>query len=198
MPNATDFWGEAHATHATCVTTASTGTETCNGNNNGQIHFTVAVGTDRSERWRFWQHLANAGLISGTYTGVTGPGGYEHALPGFNAPVARMSGTGYGMSYIDFSSGANAWWYSKFYGNVFVFGAIHDEYEPFNPALTPAETWSIDEKFDDGESALGTVMTFKSSNPATPGCSTTDVITTAEYDLTDDSILCALIVTGGF
>jgi prepilin-type N-terminal cleavage/methylation domain-containing protein len=37
MNNATSFWGAAHATPATCITTASTGTQTCNGNGDGYM-----------------------------------------------------------------------------------------------------------------------------------------------------------------
>jgi prepilin-type N-terminal cleavage/methylation domain-containing protein len=39
MNNATDFWGAAHTTEATCVTTVSTGEETCNGDGNGKITY---------------------------------------------------------------------------------------------------------------------------------------------------------------
>ena len=45
-------------------------TATCNGNGNRYLTSTTGVAT--AEMARFWQHLANAGLISGTYTGVYG------------------------------------------------------------------------------------------------------------------------------
>jgi hypothetical protein len=72
MSNATDFWGTAHTTEATCKTTASTGTETCNGDGDGRLESNL-TGTD--ENFRFWQHLANAGLIEGSYTGAQGSAG---------------------------------------------------------------------------------------------------------------------------
>lgn len=85
MPNATRFWGVQHATPATCITTASTTALTCNGDGNGQVADTTY------EAFRFWQHLANAGLIEGSYSGVTGPdSGFDHVI-GVNAPRAKMS-----------------------------------------------------------------------------------------------------------
>lgn len=57
MANATAFWGAAHATPATCKTTASSSALTCNGNADGFIQGVVATS---NESFRFWQHLANA------------------------------------------------------------------------------------------------------------------------------------------
>ena len=71
MPNAVAFWGAqtgstADGLDSACValtyTTPSTTSATCNGDGNQ-----LAGNTDATahERWRFWQHLANAGLIAG-------------------------------------------------------------------------------------------------------------------------------------
>ena len=69
MPNATSFWGAAHATPATCLTTVGTGSQTCNGDGNGSIS-NAAAASQYGEEYTFWQHLANAGLIEGSYTGI--------------------------------------------------------------------------------------------------------------------------------
>ena len=73
MPDATAFWGAAHATPVTCATTVGTGTQTCNGDGNGQIGNYGSAAT-YYEVHRMWQHLANTGLIEGSYTGVDGGG----------------------------------------------------------------------------------------------------------------------------
>jgi prepilin-type N-terminal cleavage/methylation domain-containing protein len=66
MVNATSFWASAGGTgaDAICFAVESTGAETCNGNGDGSIGELGAP----SERYRFWQHLANAGLVQGSYT----------------------------------------------------------------------------------------------------------------------------------
>ena len=100
MTNATKFWGAADPTPATCraLTTPSTGTATCDGNGNGTI-LTPGDATTFFEMHRFWQHLAHAGLIEGTYTGVTAvaaqPG---KVIPGTNAPLSRLSKSPSGKS----------------------------------------------------------------------------------------------------
>lgn len=63
MNNAEQFWGTQSAVDATCKSTASTDTKTCNGNGDGIITTTGAVRSD--EPFRAWQQLANAGLIEG-------------------------------------------------------------------------------------------------------------------------------------
>ena len=85
---ATDFWTAADVDPATCRTAVGTGTATCNGNGNGVIaSFTLGV----DEHFRAWQHLANAGLIEGTYSGVTGAAHVsEDANPGVNVPAGRL------------------------------------------------------------------------------------------------------------
>ena len=72
MTNAVSYWGAADGSTgntAACATTASTGSAlTCNGDGNGSISPTAA---SSNEPFRFWQHLANAGLIEGSYDGIT-------------------------------------------------------------------------------------------------------------------------------
>jgi prepilin-type N-terminal cleavage/methylation domain-containing protein len=81
MNNATDYWGVAHATPATCATTASTGTETCDGDGNGALNGTEHV--------RFWQHLGNAEILPGTFTGIVGTA-YN---AGQNVPAGGVGGS---------------------------------------------------------------------------------------------------------
>lgn len=69
---ATSFWGNATTgtSGGECTapeSDAGTGTQTCNGDGNGLIGNASTVGQRNSESFRFWQHLANAGLIEGQY-----------------------------------------------------------------------------------------------------------------------------------
>jgi len=95
MNNAVRFWGaQAGGTtdgrDATCatLTTGATGTETCNGDGNGRVAGKAAA--DNYERYRFWQHLANAGLVEGSYSGVSGAGTTTTDIPGENTPGSRL------------------------------------------------------------------------------------------------------------
>lgn len=87
MASATQFWGAAHATPATCVTTQGTGTQTCNGDGNGR----VLPSTGSAEHVRYWQHLANTGLIEGTYTGVDATASVPSVIGGTNIPRSRLN-----------------------------------------------------------------------------------------------------------
>jgi prepilin-type N-terminal cleavage/methylation domain-containing protein len=68
MTNATAFWGTAAACPGTYLQ-PSTDATTCNGNGDGGVRGDT---TGSNESFRFWQQLANAGLIEGQYSGVTG------------------------------------------------------------------------------------------------------------------------------
>jgi len=193
LKNATAFWGEAHATPATCRTTASTGTETCNGDGNGRLE-TI---TGSSERYRSWQQLANAELISGTYTGVSGPGNANtDANPGENVPLSKVGGSGYHVGYYAIQSGSSYYFDGVFGGNIIVYGndgGVGSIVQ--NPVLTPKEAWSVDKKIDDGRSGLGSIVTWKGTYSYNSGgvtCATVDDPNTSEYNLTEDAIACPL------
>jgi hypothetical protein len=51
MSNATDFWGSA-----TCPGTAGTGTQTCNGDGDGQVLADNGA-NNYGENFTFWQHM---------------------------------------------------------------------------------------------------------------------------------------------
>ena len=89
LTNAQSFWGVAHATPATCVTTIGTGTQTCNGDGNGLIS-PYAPGANES--YRLWQHLAYAGLIEGTYRGMTDSSNNAVYTTATNSPKGKTCG----------------------------------------------------------------------------------------------------------
>ncbi len=190
MANATQFWGAAHATPATCQTTASTTIATCDGNGDGQV-------LDGSyEIFRFWQHLANAGLIEGQYNGVAGPAHALNHVIGTNAPRARMSNAGWGFSFLGNHAG-DAGTYALDYGHLFWFGSpsIH---RPQSNILKPEEAWNVDTKVDDGRPAMGKVIMrsetggWGTASNCTTSTSNTDY--NGNYNLASSTVGCALMI----
>ncbi len=96
MNNATSFWGAAHATPATCLTTVGIGTQTCNGDGGGNFLGASTAANSRVESFMFWQHLANSGLIEGSYNGMAGSASALHAMGGVNVPRAKLSSAVWG------------------------------------------------------------------------------------------------------
>lgn len=196
MPNATAFWTSLGGTgaDATCQNISATGTPTCNGNGNGDIG-TSAVTND--ERLRAWQHLANAGLIEGQYTGIPGSGGAYHMIAGQNVPVARVSGGAYhimtGHAGRAVADGPG----SHFAG---VWG-LTDEIRAstsagaYQPVFIPADLWNLDTKMDDGRPATGGVFTYRNQTDL-PNCLLNDgAASTATYNLQAASKECIVLIS---
>ena len=146
LRNATDFWGAM----ASCPnSTSGIGTRTCNGDGNGKIEDYVPINT---EFVLFWQHLSNAGLIKGKYTGAW--------VSSFGGPIAPGQ-----LGLINESICIHSAWYGnnigssdteRFegdYGNVLIVSAT--DFKPF----TTEEAYGIDKKTDDGLPGRGQVRT---------------------------------------
>ncbi len=198
MANATQFWGTAHATDATCYTTdsrtLSDPKRTCNGNGSGVIR---ESGSQSYEAFRFWQHLANAGLIEGSYSGITDTGNSLDATPGFNVPAGRIGVSGFSIYYQYDLTGANFFNTLPFLRHLIFFGGERAG-NTFAPILTPAEAWNLDTKIDDGNPATGRIVNHVASSTVTPNCTTGDVEATAAYSLTRSDKLCGFIMLPGF
>lgn len=189
---ATDFWTAADPTPATCRTTVGAGTATCNGNGNGIIQ-SFSLGVD--EHFRAWQHLANAGLIEGTYTGVTGPGhSSEDANPGVNVPRGRINNTGFGWNWMgSVTNAADTHYFVGNYGNGLHFGG-NGAANMYYPAIKPEEQWNIDTKMDDGLPHQGNLRSLKNGSTLTPGCA---AVSNIAYDLTATGNLCSIVFISG-
>jgi prepilin-type N-terminal cleavage/methylation domain-containing protein len=184
MKNATRFWGRADGgadltqNCAAPATDTDTGTPTCNGNGNGIID-PQFFPSNYSEHYRLWEHLAEAGLINGSYTGIA-PATPWAATPGLDIPATRSGGV------------FLAWWWN--YAHVSTSPIWPGNYEKIflwsTPAgLTPSEAWGIDKKFDDASPAKGIVRTQYNNTT----CSTTNVQATAEYHLQSTDPVCAFV-----
>lgn len=189
MNNATQFWGIAGGTgsDATCKTTVSTDSRTCNGNGDGT--FDIYAGSE--ERMRFWQHLANAGLITGTYQGVD-----VATITANDAPSGKLKNT-YWQIYFYGKVGSGAWdIFQGDYGNTIDFGAACGS-KWVCWGLLPEEAWNIDQKLDDGKPGTGKIMASGGNNGIT-ACTdavtdTTAAANAASYALSTTTPECALI-----
>lgn len=156
MNNATAFWGAADGTTGNtvaCRTTVGTGTTTCNGDGNGY----PSVPPSSTESYRFWQHLANAGLIEGSYTGVDVTGFQSTPL---NSPVGKLRNSLWYAQAWNVYSGDSAL-YDGDYMNSLQIGATNSTFWPNNPLFKPEEAWNIDTKLDDGNPGAGKISTFR-------------------------------------
>jgi len=179
LRNATSFWGiAAGATGSddTCYAAVVTD-DTCNGDGNGQISGqSNATGNNTlNERFRFWQHLALAGLVEGSYTGATNGGGGNMRLAGLNVPRGRMPNSLYQTFYVA-STG------SEYYAATVSHNVMNlSDSGGASGVLKPEEAWNLDTKIDDGKPGLGKFNSFLDTSSFGPNCSTNDT-SSAEYD----------------
>jgi prepilin-type N-terminal cleavage/methylation domain-containing protein len=175
MNNATQFWG-IDTDGCPNNTTRTPKTVTCNGSGDRLI--------GQSEYFRAWQHLANAGLIEGGYSGVAGSLSTRHAVIGQNVPAGRIANTGYSFYYQAFTGHAERFDASS--GQVMEFGGPTDSnggFETYGRVLKPEEAWNIDSKTDDGRPGLGKVFAWKL-------CSTSTDPLLANYNLASSARDC--------
>jgi prepilin-type N-terminal cleavage/methylation domain-containing protein len=189
------LWGTASGG---CPWGTGTGTQTCNGNGNGHIE------GDWSGVWyedyRAWQHLANAGMIDGQYTGVSagpGAGGDPVAhIPGVNAPASKLPGAGYNWnSSYGWRYGGSFEWNGGPPGQYLEFGGPFswgDDLE--NAVLTTQEACNIDTKMDDGLPGTGNITTFQPSSGYNANCASTSDASTARYNLAYTGVACNLFI----
>ncbi len=177
MTNATDYWGTASGG---CPSGTRTGTETCNGNGSNYIG-DVWGGTQMHESYMAMQHMANAGLISGTYTG-RGNGLSYPAAPGINSPVSTMLG---GTFMIYGQSNPHTLYFDTVPRNAIFFGSTSGGTNvPAMPILKIKDAQALDLKADDGKPGTGNLIVPSPSAPYAPNCATSTDASTAAYNLT--------------
>lgn len=191
--NATSFWGTAGACPGDS-TTPSTSSDTCNGNANGQVEYFWNPGAvEAPETHRYWQHLANAGLIEGSYTGVKAGADTRTYAPGLNAPNGRLSNSvwvmnSYGQRNNDF------WWAGNYDNQMSLMGVGVDATLGTGRAIIkPEEMWGIDVKIDDGKPQHGMLRSMRTADT---NCSTSTDAAIAEYNLTHNGVACRLLFVG--
>ena len=192
MPNATRFWGAADPTPATCRTTASTSIATCDGNGDGRI---VDNGTTSNEGFRFWQQLANAGLVEGSYSGIT-QGTNDASVTAANSPRGKM-GSSLWFAWNWGTMSGTVGMFDGQYNNGLEFGGQTANADPVTAILKPEEAWNIDTKIDDGKPGRGklTARGFPLSlcTTATGSNAAQSAATDSDYLLTGTSATCVLL-----
>lgn len=181
LSNANSFWAAA-----------------ANGDGNRHLDQAPAVSV-AGERYGFWQQLALAGMIEGTYTGLATATNVNDAVPGTNVPRAKYTNAGWSISYTGVIDTTNLSWFARDYGNQLYFGAKTASGFTNTRILTPNDAWNIDTKIDDGKPGMGTVMTLESQGSATAGCSdqaasATAIESTSNYDLDNNAVACTLVL----
>lgn len=195
MPNATKFWGALDADNAVCQTMAATDKRTCNGDGDGQIQ---GYNNANSEKFRFWQHLSNAGLIDGTYTGIkdSTAGAPPNGTFGVNAPASKVAGIGWifendGENTIGNGDNTAPIWQKK--GERFHTFIAGTNYTAYNgkggAAFTPAEAWEVDRKIDDGMPGTGILHSTIYLNCT--DAANYNAYDTAKYKVSNTNIACA-------
>ncbi len=177
MTNATTFWSSSIV---------------ANGDGDGTIEAAGAAST-AGEMFGAWEQMALAGLIKGTYSGISGAGSGSNATPA-NAPKGPLSATGYSW-YPWMNQSGGAYMYNGYYGNTLFFGtftttSVHD-----GVALTPGEAYAIDLKIDDGVPGTGNVTTYHNSTTCNTGTATTGP--TSAYLTTSSAVACFIVFKTG-
>lgn len=208
MPNATAFWGaEPIGNCTTSSTVASTTSATCNGNGNGEV---ADGGQVSVESWRFWQHLANAGLIEGTFSGANHVTTQGHINPGVNVPRSKVDNSAgwdiraWGQQTVAGSAPSGGILFEGSYGHAFRLGAQlggGQSAGASGPIFLPEDAWNIDTKMDDGRPAFGKVRTFESNGLICNGVAQNTgaaLASTAAYNLQNTSRACAFVFPEAF
>lgn len=191
LSNATSYWGTASGG---CPQGARSGTQTCNGNGNGNIGGEWNCGdAAMNESLLAWQHLSLSGIIPGNYTGYsTTIGGFCVSNLGVNVPTSSIANAGFMFITLRFAM-------SDYFGNIFdhalMFGSTNNNTSHIAgaPSLPPAEAKSIDAKVDDGRPGTGQIVGLIQGSAYGANCSTTAVASTADYAVTQNSSQCSLV-----
>jgi prepilin-type N-terminal cleavage/methylation domain-containing protein len=181
IANATAFWGAASGTtgrDAACRNALPNDTsKTCNGGGNGMID---NQGGAINEQQLIWNHLANAGLIEGSY-------GTPLSID------ARAPSSEWASCYTDRGM------YGRGYANMLMLaqkdsGSSSMCFMRLGAAIMGNEAWNLDQKSDDGKPGTGK-MTAEDGFSGYTGCtnagSTWDD-TSADYALTSSQKNCRL------
>lgn len=156
MPNAFAFWGSACGTDSMAANTG------CNGNGDGTIttfddDSSIAI----NEQFKVWAHLSRAGLVEGSYDGITINNGDGDVIAPNNAPRSKYP-QGYWMFSLSPYDGIGRNPLTETHSNWLNLGigaTLPASSEPFwlHGLLTRNDAWNLDKKSDDGFAQSGTV-----------------------------------------
>jgi prepilin-type N-terminal cleavage/methylation domain-containing protein len=197
MPNATSYWGvlAGDGNNATCAWTEAVNTRaTCNGDGDGWIVHAkqnITYTNWHSERFRFWQHLSNAGLIAGAYTGRTDSTSNTWVLKaGYNVPKLKGDATYTAGALVmeePFVVGRFEFAGNPSYNNLAFWRLFGTATQGM---MTAEEVYNIDRKLDDGKPGFGMIRGPQPGWVNGPNCTTDPVRENANYNLPNTERVC--------
>lgn len=195
--DATKFWGR-QSTATDCVTNSTQAVGTpgaCDGNGDGDLDASATDGI-AEEIFGFWQQLAHAGLIEGSYTGIDGAASINAngtALAGENTPLSKIGNATWYAGTVNVTA-TSSFFITNNYRNYLLFGGVRTNDLPVEAALTTEEAWNIDTKIDDGKASEGSVIAVRWSTCQTQANNTLR----EDYDLLQTGARCALAFKNAF
>ncbi len=186
LKDATAYWGDNNAACADAATPNGT-PGTCNGNGDGLVfsNHTYPAGATQ-EASQFWNQLALAELISGSYTGLPGSASYFESIPDVNVPPTKVKNGRWAFRYYN-TTGVPSHFQVGVVGNHFVAGSDAGGW-PHGHLLTPKEAWNIDTKTDDGQPGQGKVLATHWLNCTTAANGNA---LDATYNLSNTNLVCS-------
>lgn len=207
--DATKFWTTATYCPGHGGNTTAAGRATCDGDGNGEILYPP---TAANETYRFWQHLSDAGLIEGVFTGATGHATqYTRIVDTFdppNVPVSKFPQAWWNVIFLGTVPVSDPDHFDGSFRNVFRFGGVGGAYAAATGrVLKPEEAWNIDTKIDDGKPGTGFARTVKWQAESTtnnqscttpPWSDSVSIAKSSTYYLSNSGINCSLIFDTGY
>ena len=201
IPIASNIWSN-------CDSTGSNNSNYCNGNGDGYIEITNSTGgtgpfgnsaSILAEGKMAWRHLTLAKMIKGNYDGVISSSWSVNSLNTY--PQSSYTGL---IWTFDNSNQYSASIYTPANGGVgnslsLIGYNNNGGSQNYAPALTPTDSYNLDNKIDDGLPSNGFVAAsyvYQQSNHATTSCTASDatlpVVANNSYKLTNNNSACSI------
>lgn len=189
------YWGAA----SSCPGGISTGTETCNGNGDNNISL-WEDSAQHNEFFRYWQHLGNAKLIKGQYTGATTNATWH--VPNVNAPQGPHKGSLFGILNTRLSTGGSlqtgSGGFTGLMGHFYTYGTQTANGHPWGAVMAADNAMSIDRKVDDGIPGRGTWTVLAQGSTYTANCVNGTDPATATYNVSSSQNECSFVIFPGY
>lgn len=180
LPGDCDHATTIFAAAGNCNTGQHLDGTTCDGDGNNVINFTD--GASKSESVHFWQHLALANMIPGSYSGyITYNDGTTTHYQQNVYPKSKLRNVYYQVS--PYPNGGIGGSFVTSSGNYYMLRGNYDSNGNPYFVMSAQESFYIDTKLDDGKAGLGGIVAEGSTSHQGLPCATTDTATTAEYDI---------------
>ncbi len=162
---------------------------TAAGNGNGD-----GVFTDATEAIYYWNHLSLAGVIDGTYTGVTETP--PRVLGDTNIPESSYQNGYYHVSYTTTTTYYDLT--ARALGNYMILGKPRDPLgDPADALVSALAAQNLDGKIDDGVPDTGRLFSLRATNPTNGAtCVDNEATTSAtagNYVLNNDGLGCIIM-----